>query len=204
MWRQHRDVAFSPQGLFKSMQYGAKAKDLQEVLNSCIMCGACDVMCPENIAITSMITNARELGDTAEPDEQQVSELTPFIISCDPFVQAQLSRDDLYIIDAAVFHQYHATRVAHYTALRERTGCQINLDLNRMAIATGAGSLSESLGLFDVQAQLEWLIQGRSFKRVIVENIKDTEKLSQIMGEPVVHIAELMERHITRDETDHA
>ncbi|MDQ6954220.1 MAG: (Fe-S)-binding protein [Mariprofundaceae bacterium] len=195
MWRQHRDVMFSPQGLAKSMQNGAVAEDLREVLSSCIMCAACDVMCPEDIAITTIINSARQQLDLLEPAPPQATELTSFIISCDPFVQAQLCSDDLYIIDAAPFHQQHAERVAHYTSLSTQTGCQMNLDLNRMAIAIGAVSLAEKAGMFDVAAQVQWLLQGRIFNRIIVENADDIKILSHATGNTVIHVSELMPRH---------
>jgi len=192
MWRQHHDVMFSPQGIAKAMQSGASADDLKEILSSCIDCGACGVMCPEQIDLMLMMAQAKH--DVVLPQEYIETEdaLTPFVISCDASVQAQIGDDDLYIIDAAPFHADYANRIEHYDALRKQTGCQMNLDLNRMAIATGIGSIADKSGLFDVQQQVQWLIQGRDFKRVIVENHADMVVLREITSKPVFCVAELL------------
>ena len=191
MWLQHRDVMFSPQGIAKAMQSGAQAEDLREPLSSCIQCGACDVMCPESIDLTGMIAHAKQ--ELAVPENTKKEDtLSPFIISCDASVQAQMGEDDLYIIDAAPFHADYANRVEHYDRLRKQTGCGMNLDLNRMAIATGMGSVAEQSGQFDVKKQVQWLIQGRDFKRVIVENHADMAVLREITSKPVFCVAELL------------
>jgi len=192
MWRQHRDVMFSPQGIAKAMQSGASAQDLSEQLASCIMCGACDVMCPENIDLTTMIVQAWNEIALPKPDVRGSSALTPFMMSCDASVQAQIGSDDLYMIDTAAFHADYANRIMHYDDLRKQTGCSMNLDLNRMAIATGIGSVAEQSGQFDVREQLQWLIQGRDFKRVIVENHADMNAMRDITGKPVFCVAELL------------
>ena len=126
MWRQHRDVMFSPQGIAKAMQSGARAEDLREPLRSCIMCGACDVMCPESIDLTGMMTHAWQELALLNAASEPAGELSPFIISCDASVQAQIGKDDLYIIDAVPFHAHHAERVMHYDDLRKHTGCSMN------------------------------------------------------------------------------
>ncbi len=191
MWQQHHDVMFSPQGIAKAMQSGAQAEDLREPLESCIQCGACDVMCPESIDLTAMITHARQDLALFENSKKEDA-LSPFVISCDANVQAQIGKDDLYIIDAAPFHADYANRIEHYDALRKQTGCGINLDLNRMAIATGIGSIADESGKFDIEKQVQWLVQGRNFKRVIVENHADMALLREITGKPVFCVAELL------------
>lgn len=192
MWRQHRDVMFSPQGIAKAMQSGASAEDLRASLSSCIMCGACDVMCPESIDLTGMIEGAGQALGLPKVRSELEGELSPFVISCDASVQAQIGKDDLYMIDATPFHAHYADRVIHYDDLRKQTGCSMNLDLNRMVIATGVGSAAEIAGQFDVKKQVQWLIQGREFKRVIVENHADMSLLREITGKPVFCVAELL------------
>ena len=59
MWRQHRDPRFSPEGVAKARQHGATVTELAEVLDACTLCGACDPVCPEAIALTSMIMELR-------------------------------------------------------------------------------------------------------------------------------------------------
>ncbi len=60
MWQQHRDVQYSPQGLFKALQHNASHHDITPALFSCLLCGACDTLCPENIDITETIKTLRK------------------------------------------------------------------------------------------------------------------------------------------------
>jgi len=192
MWRQNRDVMFSPQGIAKAMQSEAQTEDLREPVSSCIMCGACDTVCPENIDLIGMIAQTWNKIALPKADLEESSALTPFMMSCDASVQAQIGKDDLYVIDAAPFHIHYAERVTHYDDLRKNTGCSMNLDLNRVAIPTGTGSAAQALGKFDVKKQVQWLVQGRDFKRVIVENHADMNVLREITGKPVFCISELL------------
>ncbi len=60
MWQQRRDVQFSPQGIAKALQHNAMHDEIAPALFSCLLCGACDLLCPENIDITGMITALRK------------------------------------------------------------------------------------------------------------------------------------------------
>jgi len=196
MWQQHRDVMFSPQGMAKAMQSGAKAKDLQTYATSCIQCGACDVLCPEKIPLTAWVDALTEDVDLPRQPHKKEEKLSGFVMSCDPVVQQKINQDDLYIIDAAYFHADYERRVEHYASLRTNTGCQINLDLNRMAIPTGVSSLAEKSGYFDVKQQIECLLHGREFERVLVENPMDMTVLREITEKEVIYIGDLMEKVI--------
>jgi Pyruvate/2-oxoacid:ferredoxin oxidoreductase delta subunit len=59
MWRARRDPRYSPEGIAKARQNGAMAAELAEVLDACALCGACDPVCPEDIALTDMIVDLR-------------------------------------------------------------------------------------------------------------------------------------------------
>ncbi len=59
MWRARRDPRYSPEGIAKARQNGAEAAELAEVLDACTLCGACDPVCPEDIALTDMIVDLR-------------------------------------------------------------------------------------------------------------------------------------------------
>lgn len=200
MWLQYRDVMFSPQGIAKAMQSGAQAEDLREPLSTCIQCGACDVMCPENIDLTAMVSQAWQEIGLPIPDAKTDNELSPFVTSCDAIVQSKINEDDFYIIDAAVFHAHHAERVMHYDALRKQTGCSMNLDLNRVAIPTGIGSLAIEQVQFDVKLQVQWLTQGRDFNRIIVENAAEVEVLQELTDKPVMCVSELLRALEVRSE----
>ncbi|MDX8390634.1 MAG: (Fe-S)-binding protein, partial [Mariprofundaceae bacterium] len=182
MWRQYRDVRHSPQGIAKARQHGGSAADMVEVLSSCIMCGACDVLCPEKIDLTSMMTTSWLEAGIVDHEMSPKIKQDYFAMSCSPLLANNLDRDDLYIIDPLAFHAHHAERVGHYDGLRQTTGCSMNLDLNRMAMATGIGSLASAKQCFDVKKQVEWIIQGRKFQRVVVENPAEQKIFSEISG----------------------
>jgi len=60
MWQQRRDVQYSPQGIFKARQHNATHEEISPALFSCLLCGACDTLCPENIDITASIKTLRK------------------------------------------------------------------------------------------------------------------------------------------------
>ena len=80
-----------------------------------------------------------------------------------------------------------------YERLRQETGCQLNLDLQRLAISTGRG-LQDDLGManLDWKAQIRWMLQGREFARVIVEDVGDLAPFAEIVDVPVVHVGQLL------------
>ncbi len=69
MWRARRDPRYSPEGIAKARQNGAAAGELGPVLDACVLCGACDPVCPEDIALTDMIMDLRRVrqGDPGLP-----------------------------------------------------------------------------------------------------------------------------------------
>lgn len=60
VWRQHRDVRFTPQGHAKALQQGTPVETLSETAFACHACGACHPICPEKIAIIPMFINLRQ------------------------------------------------------------------------------------------------------------------------------------------------
>lgn len=60
MWQQQRDLQFSPQGIFKALQHSATPDEISPALFSCVLCGACDTLCPEKIEITATISSLRK------------------------------------------------------------------------------------------------------------------------------------------------
>jgi ferredoxin len=110
-----------------------------------------------------------------------------------PAVVRALGPDDLLIIDSRGFHADHARLVTFYDDLRARTGCDTNLDLQRVAIPTGAVSLQARLGIgdHDIGAQIAWIMEGRSIRRVVVEAVEDLAAFRRHIDTPVCHLAEL-------------
>ena len=99
-----------------------------------------------------------------------------------------IEEDDFLMLDSQTYHANYAHTVAYYDQLKKQTGCQVSLDLHRLAIASGA----QSVNGFKRAAQVQWLLQGRKIKRVITESVADYQLLTQHSEQPVVHIAELL------------
>ncbi len=110
-----------------------------------------------------------------------------------PAVAKRLKPDDLLVIDSRGFHAAHARLVTFYDTLRARTGCHTNLDLQRVAIPTGAVSLQARLGLGEhsIGEQIRWIMEGRQARRVVVEAVEDLTAFRQHSQVPVCHLAEL-------------
>jgi len=104
-----------------------------------------------------------------------------------------LHATDLYVIETRGYHADFPRLVRFYDELRQRVGCEMNLDLQRAAIATGAASLQHRTGRGQVEAaeQARWILEGRDVKRVVVECVDDIEPFAQITDVPVVHLAEV-------------
>ena len=78
MWRARRDPRYSPEGIAKARQNGAAAGELGPVLDACVLCGACDPVCPEDIALGDMILDLRrELARDLPPVVAPVAEPPP-------------------------------------------------------------------------------------------------------------------------------
>ena len=89
---------------------------------------------------------------------------------------------------------YNANRrefVALYDALRQETGCFMNLDLQRVATPTGAASMQHREGLatiISIEEQVKWLLEGRNAERIVVESLDDHEAFTAYTKLPVVHL----------------
>ena len=108
-------------------------------------------------------------------------------------VRKHLHADDFYVIETRAYHADRERLVKHYDGLRIAHGCAMNLDLQRLAIPTTAGSLPATLGksVVDLREQARWILQGRAFSRIIVENLNDIAVFTAVTDKPVVHFAQL-------------
>ncbi len=112
-----------------------------------------------------------------------------------PKVRAGLNAADFYMIETRVYNANRKKFVALYDALRQETGCFMNLDLQRVATPTGAASYQHQEGLasmISVEAQVRWLLEGRNAKRIVVEHLDDRPAFAQYTKLPVVHLAEVV------------
>jgi ferredoxin len=114
-------------------------------------------------------------------------------LSALPAVRAGLRASDLYVIEPRAFHEDYDRLIGHYDALREQRGCAMNLDLQRLAVPTTAGSAQHALGLpcVDPAEQVRWILQGRAIERIVVEDLADAEVFARVSGRPVVHLGDV-------------
>ena len=77
--------------------------------------------------------------------------------------------------------------------LSRNTLASYRYDLQRLAISTGRG-LQDELGMpgLDWRAQIRWMLQGRTFSRVIVEDVGDLAPFAEVAEVPTVHVGELL------------
>jgi heterodisulfide reductase subunit C len=90
-------------------------------------------------------------------------------------IRDKLRADDLYVIEPRAFHHDHARLVGHYDGLRAASGCEMNLDLQRIAIPA---------------SQAQWILEGRQVARIVVEDVNDGAAFSFARA-PVIHVADL-------------
>lgn len=107
-------------------------------------------------------------------------------------VRAALRADDLLVLEPRGYHADFARLVGVWDAIRKETGVQMALDLHRLAIATGAGSLRAMAGEFPVAEQARWVMDGRRVARVVVESGHDLDAMRQLADVPVAGVWELV------------
>jgi ferredoxin len=110
-----------------------------------------------------------------------------------PAVRLALRHTDLLVVETRAYHADFARLVLFYDQLRKDIDCEINLDLQRAAIPTGAAGLQTRLGAetIDTDDQAGWVIHGRRINRIVVECLRDREPFERITDLPVVHVADL-------------
>jgi ferredoxin len=108
-------------------------------------------------------------------------------------VRDRLRPGDFYVVEARAFHGDYARLIGHYDALRQSRGCAMNLDLQRIAMPTTAGAAQHALGLkgIDVAAQARWILEGREFDRIVVEDLRDLGAFAGVSDRPVLHLSDL-------------
>jgi len=106
-------------------------------------------------------------------------------------IRRALGPDDLYVIECRSYHSDYARLVRFYDRIRKETGIQINLDLQRAAIPTGASSLQGRADMEEAGCveQAKWILHGRRVKRIIVEDVADIAVFKKATDLPVLHVA---------------
>lgn len=110
-----------------------------------------------------------------------------------PSIRKNIGPCDLYVIESRHYNTDFSRLVRVYDRLRKETDCQMNLDLNRIAIPTGASSLQGrySPGDNHVFEQAKWILKGRKVKRIIVEEQTDLDIFRAVTDLPVMHLPQL-------------
>jgi ferredoxin len=68
VWRRTRDPRMTPEGRAKALQNGAAAADIAASVQACILCAACEPVCPEEIDLVGMtLSLRRQLAEAAAP-----------------------------------------------------------------------------------------------------------------------------------------
>ena len=101
------------------------------------------------------------------------------LLSQQPAARSALGPKDLYIIDAQAYNLDYEANVLHYDTLRHETGCQTNLDLQRIAMPA------------DDAAQAQWILRGLQPARIVIENETHRAIFAALGNWPVIHVAEL-------------
>ena len=108
-------------------------------------------------------------------------------------IRKALGPEDLYVIESRGYHSDYERLVKFYDRVRKETGCQMNLDLQRIVIPTGASSLQarEDIKTAGCLEQARWILKGRSVKRIVVEDLADRAVFQRITDIPIIHVGQL-------------
>ncbi len=108
-------------------------------------------------------------------------------------VRRSLGPGDFLALDARSFHSDHARNLVRFDQLQRDTGCQMNLDLQRLAIPTTADATvgNQDTRKATVATAIRWMLQGRTIDRIVTESPLDVEAFQAHTELPVVHLAEL-------------
>ena len=93
-----------------------------------------------------------------------------------PAIGANLRAGDLYVIASQAFNCDQPRLIGRYDSLRSSSGCEMNLDLQRIAMPAAG--------------QAGWILEGRNVERIVVEDLAD-RAVFDFAGKPVLHLAEL-------------
>ena len=105
-------------------------------------------------------------------------------------LRSRIGSEDMYMIESRGYHADHKRLVLFYDRLRQETGCQTNLDLQRTAFSTGASSLQ---GRHDLLAagcieNAKRILKGKRVNRIVVEDLADAGAFRLATDIPVIHV----------------
>ena len=261
VWRQSRDVRFTPKGRARAIQHGASREDVAASTAGCTLCGACEPACPEELPLVEMVMELRSgagfplgakgksvgaknllvAGPALKADAERLARTLALLesyevveddgadivsalengtpISTDrmqaflaplrtarrlvvahglllralrrwlpgirvtgvgeallPLIAPKLRAGDLYVIASQAFNFDQSRLIGAYDRLRASSGCEMNLDLQRIAMPAAG--------------QARWILEGRRVERIVVEDLAERAAFA-FAGKPVLHVAEL-------------
>jgi ferredoxin len=117
-----------------------------------------------------------------------------------PAVRSRLRSTDLLIIESRAFHTGGRRSAQFYARLRDETGCETNLDLQRTAMATGWAALNGPAAAgsaLDRDEQIRWIMRQSKAQRIVVESIAEYDAFASspaTADAEVVHLAQIADR----------
>jgi ferredoxin len=108
-------------------------------------------------------------------------------------VRRSLRPADFLVVDARSFHSDHHRNLDLFDRVRRETGCQMNLDLQRLAIPTTADATAGNRATREstVATAIRWMLEGRKIDRIVAESPLDIGAFRTHTDVPVVHLAEI-------------
>lgn len=108
-------------------------------------------------------------------------------------VRRSLRPEDFLVIDARSFHSDHRRNLKLFDRVRRESGCQMNLDLQRLAIPTTADATAGNRANREstVATAIRWMLAGRKIDRIVAESPLDVGAFRAHTDIPVVHLSEI-------------
>jgi hypothetical protein len=118
--------------------------------------------------------------------------LAEALLRIDPIRQS-LRPKDFLVIDARSFHSDYQRTLKLFDRVRRETGCQMNLDLQRLAIPTTADATAGDRAAREstVATAISWMLKGRTIDRIVTESPVDLGAFRAHTDIPVVHLSEI-------------
>ena len=108
-------------------------------------------------------------------------------------VRRSLRPEDFLVIDARSFHSDYQRNLKLFDRVRRETGCQMNLDLQRLAIPTTADATAGNRAAREstVATAIRWMLRGRKIDRIVAESPLELGAFRAHTEIPVVHLSEI-------------
>ena len=108
-------------------------------------------------------------------------------------VRRSLRPGDFLVLDARSFHSDYQRNLKLFDRVRRESGCQMNLDLQRLAIPTTADATAGSRAAREstVATAIRWMLQGREIERIVAESPVELGAFRAHTEIPVVHLSEI-------------